>query len=234
MNPADLYFLVRQKEGRIYPDTMVEQLPDIPNDHPLKGEWRARAFSARRLSRYLARLPRPLHILELGCGSGWLSSKIAKITGTRVWGLDRAGIELAQAARLFGRPNLAFLSADIFQFPFSEGSFDVIILASVIQYFPDLAALIRSLRLLLIPGGEIHVLDSPIYDASELMAARDRTQAYYATLGFPEMVGYYFHHTTAALEAFSPRWLYRPNVWYARALRSIGYVTSPFPWLCIH
>lgn len=233
MNGLDLYLQVREKEGRIYSDEIAAHLPDIPASHPLTSEWRARAGSANRLEHYLSNLVAPLHVLEVGCGNGWLSHHIASIPGTKVWGLERGGPELAQAVRLFSSQNLGFLAADIFQAPFPEHRFDVIILASVIQYFRDLPALIRALRRLMKQNGEIHLLDSPLYDENEVNPACARTRTYYAELGFPEMAEHYFHHTTAALEEFSPHWLYRPVGWRSRIGQALGQHSSPFPWLCI-
>jgi len=231
--PADLYIRVRQKEGRIYPDEIVSRLPDFPDDHPLTQEWLARADSSRRLLTRLGNLPRPLHVLDLGCGNGWLARLIAGLPGTRVWGVDRPGPELLQAARLSTAPNAAFFTADIARAPLPRESCDAIVLASVIQYFPDLAALLRQLRTLLRPGGEIHILDSPLYAAAELDAARQRTAAYYSGLGFPEMAASYFHHTASALAEFRPEYLYRPRAVTARISRQLGRVTSPFPWIRI-
>ncbi len=222
-----------RRKGASTSDQIVARLPDIAADHPLVDEWRARAESANRLAHYIARLAQPPRILELGCGNGWLSHKLASIGGVRVWGLDRGGSELAQAWRLFHASNLAFLNADIFRSPFAPHSFDLIVLASVIQYFPDLAALMRALQNLLIPSGEIHVLDSPLYKDNELTSARERTRAYYASLGFPEMAGYYFHHTASSLDPFSPRWLYRPRDWQTRHWWRLGWIRSPFAWFCI-
>jgi len=187
VDTSDLYLRVREKEGRLYSDDITARLPNISTDHPLRDEWQARADSLRRLLRYLGRLPQPLSILELGCGNGWLSGKIGLLPGVRVWGLDRMGIELTQAARLFKADKVAFLSADIFMPPFVPGSFDIIILASVIQYFPDLPALIRSVYPLLAPQGEIHLLDSPLYTEAQIASAQARTLDHYAALGFPEM-----------------------------------------------
>ena len=228
MIPLDLYLHVREKEGRLYSDRIVARLPDIPADHPLVDEWRARAQSANRLAHYIARLTQPPRILELGCGNGWLSHKLASVGGARVWGLDRGGSELVQASRLFFASNFAFVNADIFCSPFASHSFDLIVLASVIQYFPDLAALLRVLQNLLVSGGEIHVLDSPLYKENELASARERTRAYYASLGFPEMVGHYFHHTVSSLHPFSPRWLYRPRDWQIRYVAAFGVDHSAF------
>jgi ubiquinone/menaquinone biosynthesis C-methylase UbiE len=185
------------------------------------------------LERYLVRQAQPLSILDLGCGNGWLSHRLAGVPSARVCGVDRNPVELAQASRLFKAPNLAFLQGEISCLPFDRHSFDVIVLASVIQYIPDLPLLILALHPLLQPGGEIHLLDSPLYQPWEVPAARQRTRSYYEALGFSEMAGHYFHHAAASLDPFSPRWLYRPESWQARLARRLGQPVSPFPWVCL-
>lgn len=233
MISPELYLSVRAKEGRLYPDEIAARLPQVPPNHPLAQEWQARADSCLRLKRYLARLRRPLAILELGCGNGWLSSQLAKLPEAWVCGLDFYSPELTQAVRLFSSPNLMFLAADIFSAPFRRPTFDVIVLASVIQYFPDLAALLHALLPLLKPGGEIHLLDSPLYRSSDITAARQRTQAYFMALGYPHMAELYFHHLLSDLQEFSARCLYRPNSLRIRLKRGIGRAVSPFPWICL-
>jgi ubiquinone/menaquinone biosynthesis C-methylase UbiE len=234
MKPIDLYLLVRKKEGRLYPDHIVKNLPTFPFDEPQKVEWRARENSTKRLISYLARLPVPLFVLELGCGNGWLTHKLGSINGVRVIGLDLGGIELKQASHLFSSPNIGFLCSDIFRPPFPQNSFDVIVLASVIQYFADLPNLFTILQPLLTKRGEIHLMDSPIYKKRDLPSARERTVTYYTSLGIPEMAGNYFHHSTDELYNYSPEWLYRPDSWRVRLARFFGNIDSPFPWLRIH
>ena len=102
-------------------------------------------------------------ILEIGCGNGWLSNHLAK-TKAEVYALDMNEVELIQGARVYkGIENLNFLYADILNNPFQEKVFDLIVLASSIQYFPDVGRLIQSLQPLLTKHGEIHIFDSPIY-----------------------------------------------------------------------
>ena len=233
MSFSDLYLRVREKEGCLYSDDVVVGLPDISSDHPLAKEWRTRADSFTRLVRYLAKLSRPLNILELGCGNGWLSGKLSQIPGAQVWGIDVMSRELTQAARLFASPRLSFLAADIFHAPFLDRTFDVIVLASVIQYFPDLPALITTLQTFLKSRGEIHLLDSPIYQPAELPSARERSRAYYTALGFSEMAGHYFHHPITALVPYSPRWYYRPENFRIWLAHRFGKAVSPFPWIVL-
>lgn len=228
---VDLYLRVREKEGRLYSDDLLARLPSLPNGHPLAGEWRARSASASRLTRYLSRRPEPLRLLDLGCGNGWLSNLLAR-SPRHVTGVDQNRTELRQAARVFSsNPNLCFLEADIFSAPFSFSAFDIIVLASVIQYFPDLRALLTQLLRYLKPNGEIHILDSPLYSDSEADAAKERTRTYYTCLGFPQMADFYFHHRFSDLKSFSPQVLYSPR---ALALkRLVRKFDSPLPWVMI-
>jgi len=229
----DLYLRVREKEGRLYSDDIVARLPLMPNRDSLADEWRARSDSASRLTRYLSRRPRSLSILDLGCGNGWLSNLLSK-SGHRVLGVDQNRYELQQAARVFSpNPHLFFVETDIFSTPFRTGSFDMILLASVIQYFHDLPALLTMLLRYLKPQGELHIMDSPLYSDVELQAAGHRSQQYYSSLDFPEMAGHYFHHRFSDLDTFDSKWLYHPQPYMLRLKRLLGWVESPFPWIRI-
>ncbi|MEP6896778.1 MAG: methyltransferase domain-containing protein [Chloroflexota bacterium] len=230
---ADLYLRVREKEGRLYSDDVVAHLPSVSNGHPLANEWRARAASASRLTRYLSAKPKPLCILDLGCGNGWLSN-LLYISGQRVVGMDQNRYELKQAARIFPQSSgLFFLDANIFSAPFVSGYFDVIILASVIQYFHKLPDLLSVLMKYLKPSGEIHIMDSPLYADTELKEALQRSQHYYASLGFPEMGEHYFHHCVSDLKMFNAQNLYQPQALLPHLMRRLGRVDSPFPWYVI-
>jgi len=225
----DLYLRVREKEGRLYPDDIVKQLPAIPENHPLKKEWVVRTASCRRLTTYLTQFAPRNGVLELGCGNGWLAHQIALSTRSPVVGMDHQLPELAQALRLFdGCRNLNWILADIFSAPFAQRSFDVIVLASVIQYFSVLTDLLDALRPLLSATGEIHILDSPLYPDESVEAARERSRRYYDELGFSEMTAHYHHHSAAVLNRYNPVWLYLPE---SRRDRSSN--NSPFPWVCL-
>ena len=229
----ELYLRLREKEGRLYSDDIVASLPRIPAGHRFAAEWRARAKSASRLTRYLSARPGLLSILELGCGNGWLSNLLSK-AGHIVLGMDQNRHELKQAARVFReRSHLAFFEADIFSAPFHYACFDVIILASALQYFEDLTALISVLSNYLRPTGEIHILDTPLYLDNELDVAIIRSEQYYLSLGFPEMASQYFHHRASDLQTLNPKVLYQPQSWTLRLKRLTGQDDSPFPWILI-
>src|SRR5271157_59561 len=97
----DLYIGVRQQEKRLYTDEQLKNLPDIDSLHIYCNEWKIRKRSGERLIAYLGRKRRNLRILEVGCGNGWLSAKMAAIPKARVTGLDINQVEIAQANRVF-------------------------------------------------------------------------------------------------------------------------------------
>jgi len=232
------YLAVREREGRLYPDAIVELLPHVPAGHPLENEWRQRADSSDRLRAYLAavsRRGRPLRVIDVGSGNGWLARRIAGLPGSEVVGLEANDVELAQARRVFGgRPGLRFSSGDMLTAPSPLDGATVVVLASVIQYAADLPALLRRLLGWLAPEGELHVLDSPLYRPGELAGARERTRRYYAQLGVPEMAEAYHQHTWSALDGFAAEVRYRPDAWLRRLERRVlGRVRSPFPWIRI-
>ena len=230
---TDLYLRVREKEGRLYSDEEVAQLPSVSNAHPISMEWRARAASAARLTGYLSRRSKPLSILDLGCGNGWLSNLLHR-SGHCVIGLDQNHFELKQAARVFSQQKgLSFLEADVFLSPFVAETFDAILLASVIQYFRDLPVLLSALLRYLKGQGEIHIIDSPLYSDSERDQAANRSLQYYASLGFPQMAEHYFHHRASDLSTFRRKTLYQGRPLTLRLNQLLGRFDSPFPWMVI-
>jgi len=222
----ELYISLRDKEGRMYPDERVKMLPEVPVAHPHYAEWKVREHSSSRLIRYLSAKKKSLRILEIGCGNGWLCHRLSKIAGAMVTGLDINHLELEQAARVFGNiDNLRFVD-EVNQM---EADVEIIIFSASIQYFPDLEEILQWSLQRLASGGEIHILDSPFYDAGELSAARKRALDHFTALGSPDMARYYHHHSRAALKPFKPILLYSPRSIVARLLHR----KDPFPWYCI-
>jgi trans-aconitate methyltransferase len=174
-------------------------------------------------------------VLDLGCGNGWLSARIAELPDFEVLGLDVNRHELEQAARVFPHERLHFAYGDIFEDIVPEGYFDLVICNACCQFFPDLPELLRRLLSLLSPKprGKIHILDSPIYLPSNTSAARDRTAAYYQALGFPAMADSYHHHDWEDFHAFRYRVLYQPTTFINRLGRKLGRKKPPFPWVVV-
>jgi ubiquinone/menaquinone biosynthesis C-methylase UbiE len=225
-----LYLELRKKEGRFYPDNIIKILPFVNSNHPLYKEWKVRAASFEKLKSYLLKKNKPLHILDLGCGNGWMSNALTTISNSSVVGVDLNIAELEQASRVFGQnEKLQFIYGDIFQ-DVGEQNFDIIVCAASIQYFPDLSLLIKQLLNLLNSGGEVHFTDSPFYFEKEKLKAKERSRNYFKNLCFEEMSKYYYHHTWEELNEFSHQ-IIKPSV-IQRTLNKITGQAS-FHWIII-
>ena len=229
---VDHYLTLRQEEGRLLADKIVEQLPAVSGDHPLRDEWLARSKSAEGMVRFLQKR-KVDSIMEIGCGNGWLTNYLCRTMGADCCGVDVNGKELEQAVRIFSREgNPTFVCGDILSSAFESCKADVIVLASVVQYFPDLYALLDVLIDRLNPGGEIHVIDSPIYPDHEVDQARKRSQEYFGINGHAEMQEYYHHHTWRSFQRRGYAVLHDPSSVVGRIKRMFARA-SPFPWVMV-
>lgn len=224
------YLDVRQKERRIYTDDEVAVLPQVPTRHPHHSEWQIRKRSADGLITHLSVKHRALRILEVGCGNGWLSSKLANVPDAVVTGTDINTHELEQANRVFGhRANLAFGYGDIRSLEPAE-KFDVIVFAASIQYFGSFENAIEAASRLLATNGEIHITDTVFYAKSDVCAARQRSEDYYKQMGATGMETMYFHHTLDDVKQYRHKKMYDPRSLGNRLLRR----TYPFHWFIIY
>lgn len=224
------YIACRSKENRMYSDEEVSQLPACAATHLHAKEWEIRKASSQKLVTYLANKKKPLQILEIGCGNGWLSHQLSAISRSRVIGLDINFTELQQAARVFNDCHkIKFMYGDIRAGILDDKQFDVIVFAASLQYFPSPDIILDLCLHHLRPEGEIHVMDTLLYRPKELAAAKERTLQYYSSMGYPELAEHYFHHSLDSLAQFNHTVLYNPHAFLNRYRRN----TVPFHWIKI-
>jgi 2-polyprenyl-3-methyl-5-hydroxy-6-metoxy-1,4-benzoquinol methylase len=221
-----LYIDVRKREKRIYTDEEILQLPDISKNHLHYKEWKFRKQSSGRLINYLKQWKTALHILEIGCGNGWLASKMAMIGNAVVTGLDINQPEIRQARRVFAdRTNLEFIYGSINDV--SHKKFDIIVFAASFQYFSNQDHIIEKCFQLLKNKGEVHITDTHFYKNLQLHEARERTKDYYCKLGYEKMKAFYFHHSLEEFSSYNCTILYNPlsiqnRIWLNK---------NPFYWV---
>jgi len=222
----ELYSAVREHEKKVYTDAQLQSLPDF---YIHSHEWEIRKRSTNRLLSYLQKKRKFLKILEVGCGNGWLSAKMANLPGTYVTGIDVNHAEIMQASRVFRTPNLEFIYDSFNENTFDTERFDIIVFAASLQYFPSVVTILQQAERVLNRGGEIHIIDTPFYETEMVSKAAERCRSYYKDMGIPEMADHYFHHSISEFWGFNYRILLNPDGWFSRLFKK-----HPFYWIAIH
>lgn len=97
-------------------------------------------------------------VLDLGCGSGYGSHRIAAVA-SEVQGVDVAADAVAYARQKFHHPNLGFQQIIAGQpVPFADGYFDVVLSFQVIEHVHDDNGYLLEAKRLLRPGGTLVVI----------------------------------------------------------------------------
>lgn len=95
-------------------------------------------------------------VLDLGCGTGWLSVFLAK-QGFNVTGLDISlhAIKLARGWAEKEDLDIHFDVGDIAELPYPDGTFDAVVANSIFEHFPFEVAQVtlQKLKRILVPGG---------------------------------------------------------------------------------
>ena len=230
-----LYLEIRKKEDRLYSDETVRTLPVIDNVHQQKNEWLIRKHSLQNLFDYLTKLNRPLTVLDLGCGNGWMANNLSSIPHIEIYALDLNSFELEQGRRVFSdKENITFLYGNVFDDVLPFQGFDIIVLSSSIQYFSDLTILLHRLQELLTATGEIHILDTIFYASDEVAKAKERSYTYYQSKNVPKMSKYYFHHTLDTFKLYKYKILSDPRKTSNKVSNKLFHdISSPFYWVVI-
>ena len=99
-----------------------------------------------------------VHILELGCGTGELAFELAKISGTRVTGVDRSQKFIDYASANYRHPNLRFLVADVSDSSSgaAQEKYDYIVGNGILHHlYYRLDSFLPTLARWLVPGGHL-------------------------------------------------------------------------------
>ncbi len=98
-------------------------------------------------------------VLELGCGTGYITEHIAGKTGAHMTGIDVAYEAIARALSRTAkqRDHLDFLVGNMNTIQFPADSFDAIIAIDSIHIGYDLKEILRRMKLYLKPGGQMAI-----------------------------------------------------------------------------
>ena len=178
----------RESEGRAYRGDELLALPYLRTG-PHAHQWAVRARSFDAFVRHAvqperARLARPLTIVDLGAGNGWLSYRLA-LEGDRAIAIDVRGdtVDGLGAADAFMRAvpgKLECIKATFDAAPLEPECADIAVFNASLHYSTDLDRTLEEAVRLVRPGGKIVVLDSPFYRRESdglAMVAEKRAQA---------------------------------------------------------
>lgn len=100
------------------------------------------------------------NVLDLGCGSGWLTRRIgAMVPEGRVVGMDIADEMIRVARRTsLDRENLLFVTGEVAEIPWEANFFAHVISVESAYYWPNPAAGLREVYRVLRPGGKAWIL----------------------------------------------------------------------------
>lgn len=220
------YRQIRYAEGRGSDDpAYYRALPYRDLTKRNSGMWEMRAKTYRYFERKILaamerRMMRPLDILDLGAGNGWMSYRLTlrdhHPVALDIFSDPRDGL---LAACHYPR-NFAVLEADFGCLPFEQNRFDLAIFNSSLHYSTDYVATLSGVRQCLRPSGAVVILDSPVYRRREdgERMARERHREFASRYGFASdaipSLEFLDEPTLAALaETLNLRWkIWRP--WY--------------------
>ena len=133
----------------------------VPDDRWLAGDAYERYMG--RWSRPLAgaflewlRPPAGAHWLEVGCGTGALTSAIARSTDpASVVACDPSDAFIEHARRQVTDPRVSFVTGGADALPSRDGGFDLVVSALVLNFVPNPHEALAALRQRLRPGGGV-------------------------------------------------------------------------------
>jgi SAM-dependent methyltransferase len=188
------YETVRKAEGRGSEDpAFYLSLPYRDRTNRNSWQWAIRTRTYNYIERkFLPAINRkPLAILDLGAGNGWLSYRLASL-GHRPIAVDlqtNAFDGLGAAVHYRHALPMVFprFQAELDRLPFETGQFDCAIFNASFHYSENydstLSEAIRCLR----PGGTVLIADSPSYtrDESGRQMVEERRSLFQTRFGFP-------------------------------------------------
>ena len=119
-----------------------------------KGPWNINIHYDRLLADLA---PAGSRVLDVGCGDGFLSARLADI-GCLVVAVDVDANVLGRAAQRWPGKSIEWLHQDVFSPTLEPASFDVVVSNATLHHLPDTTSALERLADLVRPGGRLGVV----------------------------------------------------------------------------
>jgi SAM-dependent methyltransferase len=190
------YEFIRNAEGRGSNNpTYYLALPDLDITGKLTAQWKIRAETFHHFKQFILaphadRQNRPLRILDLGAGNGWLSYRLSLLGHQPVAvdlltnntdGLAAATNFTSVLPTLFPR-----VQASVDHLPFADSTFDLVIFNASFHYSDDYVRTLKEALRCTRPTGAVVIADTPWYkhEASGTKMIEEKHASFLNTYGF--------------------------------------------------
>jgi SAM-dependent methyltransferase len=211
---VDEYEFIRAAEGR--GSTQPEYYLGLPFKDISGGnsdQWRIRARTFRTIKqRILAPLAelkkRPLRILDLGAGNGWMSYRLALQRhlpiAVDLLTNDRDGLGAAIHYNTAVDPLFPRVQTELDRLPFPSSAFDLVIFNASFHYSVNYERTLAEALRCTCPGGSVVIADTPWYaeEESGKRMVEEKHECFFETYGFAS-------DSIASLEYLTPARLRR-------------------------
>lgn len=155
---------MQEHDQHLYTGTPKSVMPDTPVEEQARywNEWNrlflghSRAQSSQRQAELVVAWIQnekadTRYILDVGCGTGWLSARLAEFGSVTAVDLSSGVLEVARSRF----PQVDFVAGDFMTLELPEARADVVVSLEVLAHVADQAAFVSRLARCLKPGGRL-------------------------------------------------------------------------------
>ncbi len=174
----------------------------------------------RLLARFLREIDdtvtdlRPSSLLDVGCGEGIVTERLARLTGVTTVGVDLGDEPMRAHWDERARGLLTFAPASAYELPFDEGSFDCVCALEVLEHLERPRDALAEMARVAARALVLSVPREPVWRAAHLLAGRD-----VRALG--NTPGHINHWSSGAFRRF------------VSEFGAVRRVSRPFPWTVV-
>lgn len=112
----------------------------------------------------------PGTILDIGCGTGFVTDALQKSAGADIVGCDRDPVRLSFAKKQYG---LETVLADITCLPFKPSSFDTVIAMEIIEHIPEKEVALAEIKRVSAKNILITVPNDPVFMVANFLRGKN-------------------------------------------------------------